>query len=322
MLNIVSLAILIAVAVLLVSLSLRARRLRNGFLRWSGMGLAMICALALFLVGGLGIVGLVKAHTRSAPVPELKVAGTPQQIQRGKAIADSFCGGCHSTTGTLTGGLDIGEKLPLPMGTFVAANLTPAGQLSHWSDGEIFRAIRNGVDADGHWLTIMSYTNAGKLSDDDIQSLIAYLRSRPAAGQVTVNPPDSFSPLGIIMLGAGMMPGGKPIIAGAITAPPKGPTVQYGDYILSYQDCRECHGADLTGGVQGQLAPLGPGLNVVKDWKLDQFVATMRTGIDPAGHQLSDEMPWRQMGKMDDDELTAIYQYLTHMPEPQSTAAN
>jgi hypothetical protein len=37
----------------------------------------------------------------------------------------------------------------------------------------------------------------------------------------------------------------------------------------------------LTGGVPGQLGPLGPALNLVKGWKLARFIATMRTGIDP-----------------------------------------
>jgi hypothetical protein len=44
------------------------------------------------------------------------------------------------------------------------------------------------------------------------------------------------------------------------------------------------------------------------------FTAAMRTGIDPNGHQISEQMPWRSVGTMDDDELAAIYQYLTHMP--------
>jgi mono/diheme cytochrome c family protein len=84
---------------------------------------------------------------------------------------------------------------------------------------------------------------------------------------------------------------------------------------MSYQDCRECHGADLTGGVQGQLPPIGPGLSLVKDWKLQEFITTMRSGIDPNGHQLSEQMPWRPIGKMDDEELTAVYTYLTNMPD-------
>jgi mono/diheme cytochrome c family protein len=320
--NVIALAILIAAAALLAWSSIRAWRAKSKLLKWAGAGVAALAAAAVSLTSALMIAGLVELHARSAPVPDLKVAGTPEQVQRGQAIADSFCAGCHTTTDVLTGGMDVGQDLPINLGSFVSPNLTPAGQLRRWSDGEIFRAIRNGIDADGHWLTIMSYTNAGKLSDGDTQALIAYLRSRPAAGTATVDPPDRFNPLGLIMLGAGMLPAGKPVSTGVVTAPPKGRTARYGEYILSYQDCRTCHGADLTGGVAGQLAPLGPDLGLVKEWKLEEFIATMRTGIDPGGHELSQQMPWRPIGKMDDEELGAVYDYLTHLPGSQNTAAN
>jgi mono/diheme cytochrome c family protein len=316
------LVILIAIAALLGWLGTRARRIRNSFLKWAGVSLAGLLAAVFALLSTVIAAGFYKEHSRSAPIPAVKVAGTSEQIQRGKAIADSFCAACHSKTGTLTGGMDVANDLPLPVGSFVSSNLTPSGQLKNWSDGEIFRAIRNGVDADGHWLFIMSLTNAGKLSDDDTQAVIAYIRSLPAAGKETANPPDQFSLLGLTMLGAGLLPGGKPVFTGVVTAPPKGPDVKYGEYILSYQDCRECHGADLAGGVQGQLAPVGPNLNLVKDWKLEEFIATMRTGVDPNGHMFSEQMPWQPIGKMDDVELTAIYEYLTHRPGPQNTAAN
>jgi hypothetical protein len=115
---------------------------------------------------------------------------------------------------TLTGGLDIGEHFPMPVGSFVSSNLTPAGRLRRWSDGEIFRAIRNSVDADGRWLMLMSYTNAGGLSDDDIRAVIAYMRSLPATGEQTPDPPGRLSLLGLVMLGAGLLPSGKPVITG------------------------------------------------------------------------------------------------------------
>jgi mono/diheme cytochrome c family protein len=318
--NLVGLVILIAAAASFVRSSICAWRARNGFLRWGGAGLSVLLAAVASLASVLTITGLLKLDSRNAPVPELKVAGTPTQIQRGQAIADSFCGGCHSRTAPLTGGADIGKHFAIPVGSFVSSNLTPAGQLGDWSDGEIFRAIRNGIDANGHWLTVMSYTNAGNLSDGDIQALIAYLRSRPPAGEATVDPPDRLNLLGVIMLGAGMLPEGKPVLTGVITAPPKGRTVRYGEYILSYQDCRVCHGANLTGGVEGQLAPIGPDLNLVKGWSLAEFITTMRTGTDPGGHALSNQMPWRPIGKLDDEELGAIYEYLTHLPDAQNTA--
>ena len=111
-----------------------------------------------------------------------------------------------------------------------------------------------------------------------------------------------------------MLPDAKQVAHGVIAAPTKAPTAEFGEYILSYQDCRECHGKALTGGVPGQLPPLGPDLNVVKVWSFDQFAATMRTGVDPTGHELGKEMPWRPIGRISDDELRAIYEYLTHLP--------
>jgi hypothetical protein len=45
----------------------------------------------------------------------------------------------------------------------------------------------------------------------------------------------------------------------------------------------------------------------------EEFVTTMRTGTDPGGHQLREQMPWRAIGKMDDEELGALYEYLNHL---------
>ena len=56
-------------------------------------------------------------------------------------------------------------------------------------------------------------------------------------------------------------------------------------------------------------------LNLVRDWRLAEFLATMRTGIDPNGRELSGQMPWRPIGRMDDEELAAVYEYLTHLPD-------
>jgi mono/diheme cytochrome c family protein len=315
MANLFVLAAFIA-AVLFAWLSLRLRGNKNIYLRWIGTGLTGFAALAFTLIGVIAAAGLYKERfSRSAPVPELRVEGSVEQIRRGQAIAGGFCDACHSPSGTLTGGEDIGKHLPLDMGSFVSSNLTAAGALKRWSDGQIFRAIRNGVDADGRRLVIMSLTNAGKLSDDDIRALIAYIRSQPPAGTATPEPPDQFNLVGLLLLGSGQFPAGKPVSTAAILAPPKAETITYGEYVLSYQDCRECHGQQLTGGVQGQWAPIGPGLSLVADWTREQFIATLRTGKDPSGHELGERMPWRPLGKMDDVELGAIYEYLTHLTD-------
>jgi mono/diheme cytochrome c family protein len=307
-------AISVTANVLLIWSGFRAWRIKNAFLKWSSVSLAALLSTVATAISVLLVVGLFKLHARTAPAVALNISPTSEQIQRGEEISNGFCSGCHSKTGTLTGGNNVADDLPVPVGAFVSSNLTPAGPVSRWSDGEVFRAIRNGVDRDGRWLMIMSYTNAGKLSDDDTKAVIAYLRHLSPAGQQTPNPPDRLNPLGMLMLGAGMLPTGKPISHETITAPPKAPTAVYGEYILSYQDCRECHGKDLSGGVPGQLAPLGPSLHLVKDWKLEEFIATMRNGVDPNGHEIGKQMPWKPIGRMSNEELGAIYEYLTHLP--------
>jgi mono/diheme cytochrome c family protein len=320
MLNALCLTILVGFSATLALAATRAWRSRHRALKWGGASLAGLVAAASALPAVLMVAGFYKLQARHAPLPDIKVAMTSERIHHGQTIVSGFCGACHSNTGTLTGGRDIGEHFPAPVGRLIAANLTPAGQLSRWSDGEIFRAIRNSVDADGHRLIIMSLTNAGALSDDDIHDLIAYIRSVPAAGEPTPNPPDQLNPLGLIMVGAGLFPSGKAVFTGAIIAPPKAATSEYGSYILSYQDCRTCHGANLGGGVPGQFGPVGPSLAVVEDWKLEEFIATMRTGVDPNGYHLNGNlMPWRAIGNMDDEELGAIYAYLKRLPDSSHT---
>jgi hypothetical protein len=67
---------------------------------------------------------------------------------------------------------------------------------------------------------------------------------------------------------------------------------------------------------------LGPDLRLVKAGTREQFLATLRTGTDPAGHVLSAQMPWQGIGRMSDAELSAIYEYLTHLGPSRETRAH
>ncbi|OAF10250.1 hypothetical protein AYJ54_11055 [Bradyrhizobium centrolobii] len=310
--NLIGLVLLIVASLLLIWLLTMVAKVRRRSLRWIGAVVLGVLLVMTSLLSGAVAAGLIKQHGRGAHLPVPAVEIDAGQVARGKAVSDSFCADCHSRTGTLTGGKDFAEEIPVPIGSFIPSNLTPAGSLAQWSDGEIFRAIRNSVGANGNWLTIMSYTSANMLSDGDIKAVIAYLRSLSPAGDRTPDPPDRLNLLGLAMLGADLLPAGKPISTTSITSPPPGATPEYGAYLVSYLDCRGCHGQELTGGVPGQMTPLGPDLTVMKSWSLHDFISTMRTGINPNGYGLSRQMPWRSIGCLGDDELTAMYEYVTN----------
>jgi mono/diheme cytochrome c family protein len=310
--------ITVAITILFGWLVRRAWRSRNVILKWGGTILSGLLTLVVGAVSILALIGMIKVYVpRNYPVEDIKIAGTPEQIARGEHLANAFCASCHSTNQELplTGGLDLGADFPIPLGSFVSVNLTPAGPLKDWTDGEIKRVLRYGVDRNGRVLLLMSNVYARYMSDEDMEAVIAYLRNTPPVPNETLDPPDQPTFLAAIMSGAGMLPEGLPAVNGSVTAPPRGPTLEYGEYLLSFQDCRGCHGEELTGGVEGQLAPIGPNLRVVKGWTQEQFITTIRTGVDPAGWKLREElMPWPNIARMDDDELAAMYLYLASLP--------
>jgi hypothetical protein len=56
-------------------------------------------------------------------------------------------------------------------------------------------------------------------------------------------------------------------------------------------------------------------------WSASGFITTIRTGVTPEGEALdAGNMPWPTFGKMTDDDLTAIFQYLESLPASESTA--
>ena len=64
----------------------------------------------------------------------------------------------------------------------VAPNITPDEETGagRWSDEQLVRAIRDGIGHDGRRLSlVMPYPDFGILTDDDVRSIVAYLRTLP-----------------------------------------------------------------------------------------------------------------------------------------------
>jgi mono/diheme cytochrome c family protein len=138
-----------------------------------------------------------------------------------------------------------------------------------------------------------------------------------------------FTPLAKIMLTAGVL-GDLPVETVShethVTAPQRGATVEYGEYIVNTHDCRICHGAELNGGEHAnptidRVSPnLTPG-GELAFWSEEDLMNSIRNGVTPSGHQLDpDLMPWKEYRNFSDEELKAVYVYLQSLPKlPQYT---
>lgn len=308
-----------------------------GKLKWVGLGLAA-------LVAGLGIFVSTK-RAASRPAPDLKVSATPELVARGSYLFNHqlACGDCHTPRdwsrygGPANGKLGEGStdcwdaKYDLP-GTVCFPNLTNSDAgLATWTDGEISRAIREGVDKDGRGLFgMMPYADMAGLSDPDVEALIAYLRTLPASDQqVPVTkldfPVSFFSKLAP-----------KPL-SGPVPEPNRSDPVALGKYLAETSGCRHCHspidshhqliegrhysGGQLFVGPWGKVrtANLTPDPKTGLKLSADDFVALFHSYRDTAmqrevGSGENTVMPWLSYSGLTEGDLRAIYAYLKTLP--------
>ena len=314
--GIIALVVLMLLAIGFGWLSVRAWTGRTLLVRYVGGPLSVIVTLVLAAISVVGLLGVYRLYLpHGAPAPVLSVQATPEQLQVAARRANA-CTGCHSTKGDLPldgGATNFFAGGGPPLGTLVPPNLTPGGPLKDWTDGEIIRAIREGLDRDGRALIIMPSDTLHRLSDADVQMLVAYLRSQPASNHAT--PGRDVSLLGLALVGVGLFPTAEQAhIDGPQTAPANGVTPEYGQYLVDTTGCRLCHGPNLEGRTPGGFGPpAGPSLRaIVPAWPESDVVKFFRTGVDPNGRAIDPAlMPWKDIGlAYTDDELRAIYAYL------------
>ena len=170
--------------------------------------------------------------------------------------------------------------------------------------------LRHSVNQAGHKLGFMDFLPYKELSDADTQAIIAYLRSLPAA-PTGASTGDNLNFIGALLTGAGVFP---PSGFGAetVTAPPEGPTAEYGKYVATYGECRGCHGPEATGVEASSMGPAVPNPRPLAGTLTQaQFFEMMRSGARPDGTPFPETMPWQNAAKMTDDDLAALYAYLT-----------
>jgi mono/diheme cytochrome c family protein len=130
------------------------------------------------------------------PAPGAEVAfdevELSDKVKRGFYVASiARCLACHSTevndAPDYVNGLGAGGKtFRTPTGVAVASNITPHPEkgVGAWSDDEIKRAIMQGVSRKGEALkppmSTLAKAHFAKMSLEDVNALVAYLRTIPA----------------------------------------------------------------------------------------------------------------------------------------------
>ncbi len=319
--NLLVLLLFIGLIVLFGWLTYRALRARRLWVKIAGGIAGGLVTVLLVIITFFGAKGIASTYFPGAEAaPQITVESTPAQIARGDYLVNMSCVNCHGAvdaSGTptgaqpLSGGFNISQAEGFGfIGDMVTENLTPGGRLAGYSDGELFRVLRRSIDQNGHALGFMSFMPYRELSDEDTMAIIAYLRSL-APVPTTGFTGDKLNFIGAIMLGAGMFGAAPPPAPANITAPPEGPTPEYGKYVATYGECRGCHGPTMTGSPATSVAAAVPNPRpLVGTISQEQFVEMMRSGVRPGNNPFPETMPWQNASKMTDADLAALYAYL------------
>ena len=282
--------------------------------------LGTLVALAvLILIGLISVATYVLSERRlnapiAVPNSSLVVPTDIAAVQHGQHVsgAVALCTQCHGTSLT---GMVVRDDVTARV---VAPNITRGGAVAGFSDADYARAIRDGVGPDGRPLWLMPVGDYIRLSDTDLGSLIAYLRSLPPVTNTL--PANQVRPLGRIQLALGqlqLLPAREVNhTASRPPVPPPGLTPEYGEYLVAIAGCARCHGPGLSGASTAGTAQTAPDITPsgIGDWNEADFLRAMRSGRRPDGGAIDSAMPWAYYAQMSDLELRAIWAYLGVIP--------
>ena len=174
--------------------SKQTRRVRVKLLKVAGWVLAALLVLVLVAITAtIGWRPFIGPSARA--LTDRTFTSTPERLARGRYLSENLlnCFACHSdrdwsredvpvVAGTHGAGSTTFPLLDLP-GKVYPPNITPDKETGagNWTDDQLARAIREGIGNDGRALfPFMPYENFRYMSDEDLASVIVYLRSIPA----------------------------------------------------------------------------------------------------------------------------------------------
>jgi mono/diheme cytochrome c family protein len=292
-----------------------------------GALLLLVAAAVTLTVGWRPVVG-----ARARPLDgSRRFEPSPARLARGKYLAEavSGCFDCHTR-------FDPDSNPPVRLSQpgagslfindgalqVVAPNITPDRETGAgaWSDDALARAIREGIGHDGRALfPAMPYPNFRKMSDEDVASVVVYLRSVEPARAEGLPPTRIPFPLSRLILNAPQP------LAAPVSPPDLSTQEKRGEYLTTIANCRDCHtpmrrgeyleglemagGSTIPGGERAVSANLTPDPSGIPYYDERLFLEAMRTGRVRARH-LTRFMPWWSYRYMTDEDLKAVFAHL------------
>jgi mono/diheme cytochrome c family protein len=286
----------------------------------------------------------VASHAIAArPLTDRRFERTPARLERGRYLVEgpAHCFMCHSENDWsplakgqplpgLKGGGRVWADYGLPW--LFSPNISPDPETGAgtWTDDMLARAIREGVGHDGRALFFMPWEAFRSFSDEDLASVVVYLRSIPPVRRAL---PKAALPEPIR---ATLKP--EPLTA-PVPARDLSSPVKRGEYLVEIGQCAGCHsaydrnenpipgmkfggGLPLRGGWGDVTAP-----NLTQDpsgipyYTEDLFIQTIRTGKVVA-RELNPVMPRSYFKNMTDEDLKAIFAYLKTLPPVKHRVSN
>ncbi len=308
------------------------------------IGLKLIAgAVMLALISAAGLYAYFFAYLpRNIPVPDLKIELTSERVSQGEYLANAVfgCMYCHSERdwslfggpikpGGLGKGGEVFDASVGVSGKITAGNITPFG-IGDWSDGEVYRAIVNGLHRDGYAMfPIMPFDVYLHLEEEDIVSIIAYLRTLPASE----GGPYGGRKLSRIME---FVANSRVLPADPWQVDDTNP-LSRGEYITIIAGCRFCHTpanermqpyedmrfggglAMLANGRKVYSANISPDLETgIGRWSEADFIARFREFSDARipvseiGFQT--QHAWTEYAQLSDADLAAMFAYIMAQP--------
>lgn len=296
--------------------------------------------VALLLIVAAAGVGYLYFALPNVPLrADYRIDPTPERLARGKYLNDHVvgCTTCHTQRdwSKFSGPIKRellgagGESFNLgSAGMLYSKNITPAA-LGSWSDAEVLRAVTGGVSKDGTPLfPLMPYPHFGFMAEDDVDAVLAYIRSLKPIEANVVERRLNF-PLNLIVRT-------MPAAPSHTVRPSPQDKLAYGRYMTRIALCADCHtpidqqgtplpGMDFAGGMEFyetgyrvRSANITPDADTgIGSWTEQQFIDKFKAFENTTVATLGDTerrqntvMPLTAYAGMTREDLSAIYAFL------------